>query len=233
MKAFALLITLGLAGAVPVALDEGDNVVLSVLSHDNFVSEASCSLSSGGSTDKTKSCLDAIIKNLTQDFLAAYQEVSPLGVKLEDKRRSTDSAVNPRTLEHESIEARAAQTFDLSGAVQRRDAKSGAGGFVGNFYWLSLSSEAYDDFNKSPANVELIASTLSDYVLEYNATEICVDFGINKGSGIIANGVMTFGWGLEPFYYADPTLLERRLKQDCQIGNMRMYATHYREVDLV
>ncbi|KAM3419742.1 putative O-acetyltransferase CAS1 [Cercospora zeina] len=225
MKTLALLITLGLAGAAPVATNEGDDVTLSVLSHDNFVSETPCSLSSGG-IDKTKPCLSTIIKNLTQDFL--YQEISSSGVKLDDKRRSTNRA--------QSTEVRAAQATDLSGTLQQRSAISGAGGFVGNFYWHSLSSsQAHDKFNKSPANIESIASTLSDYVLEYNATEICVDFGTNNkfGSGLLANGVMTFGWGREPFYYADPTLLVRRLRDDCQIGNMRMYATHYREVDLV
>ncbi|CAK1363591.1 hypothetical protein CB0940_04374 [Cercospora beticola] len=206
MKLAALSIVLGTVAAIPLAIGEEDSVVLSVLSHDNFIAETTCSWSSKGNTDKTKPCLNAIIKNLTQDFLAAYQEASPVD-----------------------------QNVDAPRSVQQGNAQFNVSGIVGNFYWLSLSSEAYDHFNKSPATVELIASSLSDYVLEYNATEICVDFSTGKaGRGdIIANGVMTFGWGLEPFYYADPTLLERRLKQDCQIGNMRMYATHYREVPLV
>lgn len=206
MKLAALSIALGFVAAIPLAIGEGDSVVLSALSHDNFISETSCSWSSKGNADKTEPCLHAIVKNLTQDFLAAYQEASPVDKDL-----------------------------DITRSVQQGNAQFNVSGIVGNFYWLPLSSEAYDHFNKSPATIELIASSLSDYVLEYNATEICVDFGTGKGGGgdIIANGVMTFGWGLEPFYYADPGLLLRRLKQDCQVGNMRMYATHYREVALI
>ncbi|PPJ60765.1 hypothetical protein CBER1_02330 [Cercospora berteroae] len=206
MKLAALSIALGFVAAIPLAIREEDSVVLSVLSHDNFISETTCSWSSKGSADKTKPCLHAIIKNLTQDFLAAYQEASPVDKDLE-----------------------------VTSSAQQGNAQFNVSGIVGNFYWLSLSSEAYDHFNKSAATIELIASSLSDYVLEYNATELCVDFSTGKGGDgdIIANGAMTFGWGLEPFYYADTTLLERRLKQDCQIGNMRMYATHYREVALI
>lgn len=211
-----------LASALPLTTEIGqDDVTLSVLSHDTFISEATCSF--GDST----LCLHRIVQNLTQTFLSSYQDI-PIS---NPEKRSIFT--NNLAIVSDSFGFRGIHAFEPSLTFDKRDARAGAGGFVGNFYWLPLSSEAYDDFDKSPARVELITDELSKYVVEFNATEICVDFGAGVAGGdIIANGVLTFGWGLESFYYADPTLLERRLNVSCGIGDMKMYGTHYREIVL-
>ncbi|KAI5366199.1 hypothetical protein Slin15195_G077220 [Septoria linicola] len=216
----AHLALLCLASAQPLEAGH-DDVTLSVLSHDIFISEATCSFGD------TTLCLHSIIQNLTQTFLATYQDTPISG----SEKRSTST--NNLAIVSDSFGFRGIDAFEPSLTLDKRDARAGAGGFVGNFYWLPLSSEAYDSFDKTPARVELIADELSKYVAEFNATEICVDFGAGiEGGDIIANGVLTFGWGLESFYYADPTLLERRLNVSCGIGNMRMYGTHYQKIVL-
>ena len=226
MKTLALLALACLTAALPLAnRSQNDDVILSVLSHDTYISEATCSWSYD-----TEACLQAIIRILTQTFLATYQNTS---------LRKRSITINDITLDlqphHYADDIRGIRATEHIHSPSTRDANASAGGFVGDFYWLPLSSEVYDVFDKSAERIEVIATTISEHVKEFNATEICVDFGSEKvmtGGSIIANGVMTFGWGLESFYYADPTLLERRLKTDCQVGNMAMYGTHYRDVVL-
>jgi hypothetical protein len=95
---------------------------------------------------------------------------------------------------------------------------------VADYYWAISTEADFNDFHSTKQMISTAANHVGSYMALKRFNTACVDFV--DDSGLLDNGVMAVGWGGQPFFWTNDSVLIISLRE-CSLENLAAGAFPY------